>query len=67
MIVGPEGPAEDALAAANDVPLRAVRGERRYGRVLFGKLIKSLRRLGAGLGIHAGRAVVRQGAICPSQ
>jgi hypothetical protein len=28
VIIGPEGLAEDALAVANDVPLRAVRGER---------------------------------------
>jgi hypothetical protein len=46
VIVEPKRLVEDALAAANDVPLRAVRGERRHGRVLFVKLIKSLRRLG---------------------
>jgi len=30
VIVEPEGLVEDALAAANDVPLRAVRGERLF-------------------------------------
>jgi hypothetical protein len=50
VIVEPEGLVEDALAAANYVPLRAVRGERRHGRVLFGKLIKSLRRERSQLG-----------------
>jgi len=50
VIVHPEGLVEDALAAANYVPLRAVRGERRHGRVLFGKLIKSLRRERSQLG-----------------
>jgi hypothetical protein len=57
VIVEPEGLVEDALAAANDVPLRAVRGERLFlPNIPSALCYKHLRLLSA----HALRASARK-------